>query len=205
MRHIDNRGRAVYYTPDGRGLRSSFLRSPLKFARVTSKFSKRRLHPILKKWRAHKGVDYGAPTGTPVRVTGDGVVIDARARTGYGNTITIRHGAKYTTLYAHLHKFARGMRNGARVKQGDVIGYVGSTGWSTGPHLHYEFRIDGVHRNPLTVQLPRSASIASADKPRFIESATTLDCAPAANRLSGNRTSIECGGGAIVASRGRLR
>ena len=171
VRHIDNRGRAVYYTPDGRGLRSSFLRSPLKFARVTSKFSKRRLHPILKKWRAHKGVDYGAPTGTPVRVTGDGVVIDARARTGYGNTITIRHGAKYTTLYAHLHKFARGIRNGTRVKQGDVIGYVGSTGWSTGPHLHYEFRIDGVHRNPLTVKLPRSASIASADKARFIESA----------------------------------
>ena len=163
IRHVDEEGHVTYYAPDGDGIQGSFLRNPIRFARVTSGFSKRRLHPILKKWKAHHGVDYGAPMKTPVRATGDGLVHFAGNRKGYGRTIILRHGEKYETLYAHLNHFRKGLKSGSRVKQGEVIGYVGRTGWATGPHLHYEFRVSGKHMNPLTVELPSSAPI----EPRY--------------------------------------
>ena len=147
-----------YYSPDGKNLRKAFLRSPLEFSRVTSGFSLR-FHPILQQWRAHKGVDYGAPTGTHVRATGDGVVDFAGQQSGYGNVVVVRHGNGMTTWYAHLSGFAKGLRTGARVTQGDVIGMVGQTGWATGPHLHYEFRVNNEHRNPLTIALPTAEPI----------------------------------------------
>ena len=159
VRHVDEDGYVDYFAPDGDGIKGSFLRTPIKFGRVTSNFSKRRYHPILKEWRAHKGVDYGAPMKTPVFSTGDGVIRFAGAKKGYGRTVIIRHGGKFQTLYAHLNHFAKGIKSGSRVKQGDVIGYVGKTGWATGPHLHYEFQVNGVHKNPLTVTLPKSAPI----------------------------------------------
>lgn len=171
IHHRDAHDHITHYAPNGDGIQRSFLRSPIKFGQVTSNFSHRRFHPILKKWRPHRGVDYGAPTGTPVLATGDGVVTLAGRKRGYGKTITIRHGFGYTTLYAHLNGYATGVKSGARVKQGEVIGYVGSTGWSTGPHLHYEFRVNGVHRNPLTVTLPKSAPIDSEYRQEFLTQA----------------------------------
>lgn len=171
VRHIDEHGARAHYAPNGDGIQRSFLRSPVEFGRVTSNFSHKRFHPILKKWRPHRGVDYGAPTGTPVRATGDGVVTSARRRYGYGKTVIIRHGEKYTTLYAHLHAYAKGVKAGARIKQGEVIGAVGATGWATGPHLHYEFRVGGVHQNPLTVELPKSDPIAARYRDAFVAEA----------------------------------
>ena len=167
IRHVDEEGHVTYFAPNGDGIQGSFLRSPLKFARVTSKFSKKRFHPVLKKWKAHKGVDYGAPMNTPIMATGDGIVTLARSKKGYGKTVIIRHGHKYQTLYAHLNSYAKGIKAGARVKQGEVIGFVGKTGWTTGPHLHYEFRLNGVHQNPLTVELPKSAPIDKKYEPSF--------------------------------------
>ena len=156
-----------YYTPDGRNIRKAFLRSPLEFSRISSGFSMR-FHPILKQWRAHNGIDYAAPTGTRVKATGDGVVEFAgRHAGGYGNLVVLRHQSKYTTWYGHLSGFAQGMRKGARVGQGDIIGYVGATGLATGPHLHYEFRINDVHQNPLRVVLPAAPPIETAQKPAF--------------------------------------
>ncbi len=171
IRHQNEQGFINYYAPDGGGIKGTFLRTPLKFGHVTSSFSKNRLHPIKKIWRAHKGVDYGAPRGTPVLTTGDGTVRLARRNGGYGKTIIIRHGGKYDTVYAHLHGYAKGIRVGVRVKQGEVIGYVGSTGLATGPHLHYEFRINGIHKNPLTVALPRSEPISQKYKSQFQKTA----------------------------------
>jgi murein DD-endopeptidase MepM/ murein hydrolase activator NlpD len=147
-----------YYTPEGKNLRKAFLRSPLEFSRVTSGFSLR-FHPILKQWRAHKGVDYGAPTGTQVKATGDGVIDFVGRQSGYGNLVVVRHGNGMTTWYAHLNSFARGLKTGTRVAQGEVIGAVGQTGWATGPHLHYEFRVNNEHRNPLTIALPAAEPI----------------------------------------------
>ena len=172
IRHTDEQGHVTYFAPNGDGIQGSFLRSPLKFARVTSKFSKKRFHPVLKKWRAHKGVDYGAPMKTPIMATGDGIVTLAGRKKGYGKTVIIRHGHKYQTLYAHMNSYAKGIKAGARVKQGEVIGYVGKTGWTTGPHLHYEFRINGVHQNPLTVELPKSAPIDKKYEIAFKKNAT---------------------------------
>jgi murein DD-endopeptidase MepM/ murein hydrolase activator NlpD len=146
-------GGGSYYTPDGKSLRKAFLRSPLEFSRVTSGF-KMRFHPLLKQWRAHNGVDYGAPTGTRVRATGDAVVESAGWVNGYGKVVTLRHGGGITTVYAHLSRFGEGVHKGVRVSQGDVIGYVGATGWATGPHLHYEFRVNNQHRNPLAIVFP---------------------------------------------------
>ena len=163
-----------YYTPDGRNIRKAFLRSPLEFSRITSGFSNR-FHPILKQWRAHKGIDYAAPTGTRVRATGDGIVEQAGHHAGgYGNLVVLRHQSKYTTWYGHLSGIAKGIRKGARVTQGDVIGYVGATGLATGPHLHYEFRINDVHQNPLRVVLPAAPPIEAAQKPAFDAAATPL-------------------------------
>lgn len=145
-------GRSGYYTDDGNPLKKSFLRSPLEFSRVTSGFS-RRFHPILKEWRAHNGVDYGAPSGTKVRATADATVEFAGSQRGYGNIVILKHASQHTTAYAHLRGFAKGIRKGNRVEQGETIGYVGSTGWATGPHLHYEFRINGKPTNPLTSKM----------------------------------------------------
>src|SRR4051812_5901438 len=142
-----------YYSPDGKNLRKAFLRSPLEYSRISSGFGMRN-HPVLQQWRAHKGVDYAAPVGTRVRATGDGVVDFAGRRNGYGNVVVLRHNGGFSTYYAHLNGFARGVQRGARVVQGDIIAYVGRSGVSTGPHLHYEFRVHNEHRNPLTLVMP---------------------------------------------------
>jgi murein DD-endopeptidase MepM/ murein hydrolase activator NlpD len=151
-------GRGGYYAPDGKNLRKAFLRSPLEFSRVTSGFAMR-FHPILQQWRAHNGVDYGAPTGTRVRATADGVVDFAGVQGGYGKLVVLRHHGGITTAYAHLSGFAGDVRRGERVAQGDTIGFVGATGWATGPHLHYEFRVNNQHRNPLTIAMPAAEPV----------------------------------------------
>ena len=143
-----------YYTADGKNIRKAFLRSPLEFSRITSGFTSARFHPVLQKWRAHKGIDYGAPTGTRVKATGNGVVEFVGVQGGYGKVVVLRHQSRYTTLYGHLSGFAPGLRKGNRVSQGDVIGFVGATGLASGPHLHYEFRVSDVHQNPLAMALP---------------------------------------------------
>jgi murein DD-endopeptidase MepM/ murein hydrolase activator NlpD len=159
VRYTDARGHTDYYAPDGHSMRKTFLRTPVAFTRISSRFSNGRKHPILNRIRAHKGVDYAAPTGTPVKATGNGKIVLRGKKGGYGNTVVIQHGSNYSTLYGHLNNFARGEKIGDRVQQGEIIGYVGSTGLATGPHLHYEFRINGVHRNPLTVKLPEAAPL----------------------------------------------
>lgn len=160
-----------YYTPDGKNLRKQFLRSPLEFSRITSGFSTARFHPVLQTWRAHKGIDYGAPAGTRVKATADGVVEVAGRQGGYGNVVVLRHQTKYTTWYGHLSVIAKGLRKGKRVAQGEVIGNVGATGLATGPHLHYEFRINDVHQNPLRVAMPAAPPITPEQKPKFEQSA----------------------------------
>ena len=164
-----------YYDPDdGRNKKRTFIRTPVKFARISSRFTNKRFHPKLKKWRAHRGVDYAAPTGTPVKAAGNGKVIFRGKKGGYGNTVIIQHGSKYTTLYAHLSKFARSSRKGKSVSQGQIIGYVGKTGLATGPHLHYEFRVNGVHRNPLTVKLPKADPINKKYRKDFDQTSSEL-------------------------------
>lgn len=148
-----------YYTDAGRSVWKAFLRSPLEFSRVTSGFSSARYHPVLRETRAHRGIDYAAPTGTRVKSTGSGVVAFVGSQGGYGKAIMIRHSGNRMTVYGHLSGFASGIRSGSRVSQGEVIGFVGATGLATGPHLHYEFRVDGVHRNPLTIALPDAAPL----------------------------------------------
>ena len=155
-------GSEAYYTEDGKTLRKAFMRSPLSFTRITSGFSLARFHPFLQTWRAHKGVDFAAPTGTPVHAAGDGKVASAGWQNGYGNAVVLQHGDTYSTVYAHLSRFATGIRPGARVAQGDVIGYVGQTGWATGPHLHYEFRVNNEQRNPMTIALPTAQPLPAA-------------------------------------------
>jgi murein DD-endopeptidase MepM/ murein hydrolase activator NlpD len=160
-------GQGGYYTADGKNIRKAFLRSPLEFSRITSGFSLSRFHPILQKWRAHTGIDYGAPVGTRVKATGDGVVDFVGNQGGYGKVVILRHQGRYTTVYGHLSAFAPGIRKGARVSQGDVIAFVGATGLATGPHLHYEFRVDGVFRNPLTIALPSAPPLAPSQLAQF--------------------------------------
>jgi len=145
-----------YFTPDGKSMRKAFLRTPVNFARISSRFTVKRFHPVLHKVRSHKGVDYAAKSGTPIYAAGDGKVIFKGKKGGYGKVMIVQHGSKYTTLYAHLKTYNRKLRIGTKVKQGQTIAYVGKTGLATGPHLHYEFRVNGVHRNPLTVKLPAS-------------------------------------------------
>ncbi len=156
----DASGKTDYYTPDGMRMRKTFLRTPVKYSRISSGFTKRRWHPVLKRWRSHKGVDYAAPTGTPVKAAGDGKVAFIGRKGGYGKVIFLRHRGKYTTVYGHLSRFAKGLKPGKQVRQGQLIGHVGKTGLATGPHLHYEFRVNGKHRNPLKVTLPPPAPIA---------------------------------------------
>jgi murein DD-endopeptidase MepM/ murein hydrolase activator NlpD len=160
-----------YYAPDGNNLRKAFLRAPLEFSRVSSGFGMRR-HPIAKAWRAHQGIDYAAPTGTRVRAVGDAVVEHAGPRGGYGNVVILRHHGQYSTVYAHLSRIA--VRRGAKVGQNDTIGFVGQTGWATGPHLHYEFRIAGQARNPLAIALPAALPVAAAELPAFRAHAAPL-------------------------------
>ena len=145
-----------YYTPEGKGMRKAFLRAPLDFTRISSRFNPHRLHPLSGRVRAHKGIDYAAPTGTPIWAAGDGRVEFAGRKGGYGNAVVISHGRGITTLYGHMSRFAKSARSGRSVRQGELIGYVGTTGASTGPHLHYEYRIRGVHKNPESIPLPNT-------------------------------------------------
>ncbi|WP_147074396.1 OapA family protein [Sulfuriferula plumbiphila] len=159
-------GKGGYYTPDGKSLKKAFLRSPIEFSRITSGFSMR-YHPILKQWRQHKGVDYAAPTGTKIKAVADAVVAFVGQERGYGNFILLQHNGNYSTAYGHLSAFAKGLHKGEKIHQGDVIGYVGSTGWATGPHLHFEFRIAGVAVNPLTAKIPYTFPISAQYQPMF--------------------------------------
>lgn len=152
-------GREAYYTPEGKGLNLAFLRSPLEFSRISSGFTLARYHPVLKTWRAHKGVDYAAPAGTRIKATANGTVSFVGTQNGYGNVVILQHQNGISTLYAHLSRFAAGLRKGQKVAQGEIIGYVGMTGLASGPHLHYEFRVHGQHKNPLNVALPQSESL----------------------------------------------
>lgn len=156
-----------YYTPEGKSVQKAFLRSPIEFSRVSSGFTSSRFHPVLNKWRAHKGVDFAAPIGTKVRATADGAVSFVGKQGGYGNVIMINHQGRHETVYGHLSKFAKGLRRGQRVAQGEVIGYVGMTGMTSGPHLHYEFRLDGQQRDPMRIALPDAKPIDSANKTAF--------------------------------------
>lgn len=160
-------GTGGYYTESGQSMKKAFLRSPLEFSRITSGFSSARYHPVLQKIRAHRGIDYAAPIGTRVKATGDGIVDFVGVQGGYGKVVTIRHPGNRLTVYSHLSGFAPGLRKGMRVKQGEIIGFVGATGLATGPHLHYEFRVDGVHRNPLTIALPEAPPLPADQMPAF--------------------------------------
>ena len=173
IRYEDPQGRVDYYTPDGRSVRKAFVRAPLSFSRISSNFNPKRRHPKLNTIRAHKGVDYAAPTGTPVKAAGDGKVIHRGVKGGYGKTVILQHGGNITTLYAHMSRYGK-FRSGARVRQGQIIGYVGSTGLATGPHLHYEYRTNGVHRNPRTVKLPDADPINPEYLPEFRAIASDL-------------------------------
>ena len=163
-----------YYTTEGKSVRKAFLRSPIAFSRVSSGFTKSRFHPVLNQWRAHKGVDFAAPIGTKVKATSDGVVSSFGKQGGYGNAIIINHQGRFTTVYGHLSGFAKGLRRGQRVAQGDVIGYVGMTGLTSGPHLHYEFKVDGQQRDPLRVALPDAKPIDGANKAAFQSAADSF-------------------------------
>ncbi|ROL73131.1 peptidase M23 [Pseudomonas chlororaphis] len=174
VRYTNKQGSSSYYTADGNSMRKAFIRTPVDFARISSRFSMGRKHPILNKIRAHKGVDYAAPRGTPIKAAGDGKVLLAGRRGGYGNTVIIQHGNTYRTLYGHMQGFAKGVQTGGNVKQGQVIGYIGTTGLSTGPHLHYEFQVNGVHVDPLGQKLPMADPIAKAERARFLQQSQPL-------------------------------
>lgn len=174
VRYTSKQGTVSYFTADGRSMRKAFIRTPVDFARISSRFTNGRLHPILNKIRAHKGVDYAAPRGTPIKAAGDGRVELAGRKGGYGNTVIIQHGNRYQTLYAHMQGFAKGIRAGSNVRQGQVIGYIGTTGLSTGPHLHYEFQINGTHVDPLSQKLPMTDALAGAEKQRFLQASRPL-------------------------------
>ena len=174
VRYTNKQGNTSYYNANGESMRKAFIRTPVDFARISSRFSNGRRHPILNKIRAHKGVDYAAPRGTPIKAAGDGRIALAGRHGGYGNAVIIQHGQRYRTLYAHMQGFAKGVRNGANVKQGQIIGYIGTTGLSTGPHLHYEFQISGVHVDPLSQKLPMSDPIARSEKARFMQQSKPL-------------------------------
>ena len=168
VRYTDDNGQSDYYNPEGDNMRKAFLRAPLEFSRISSNFNPRRLHPIRKRVSPHRGIDYAAPTGTPILAAGDGKVIAAQKSRPNGNYVFIQHGEQFQTKYLHLSKFARGVRRGKKVSQGQVIGYVGSTGWATAAHLHYEFLVNGVHKNPRTVKLPKADAISSAERANFM-------------------------------------
>ncbi len=174
IRYTNSDGQTGYYTPDGRSMRKAFLRTPVELSRISSGFNLKRKHPILNRIRAHKGVDYAAAIGTPIKSTGDGRVVFRGVKGGYGNTVVIQHGSTYSTLYAHMSKFARGINTGTRVRQGQTIGYIGKSGLATGPHLHYEFLVNGVHRNPLAVKFPDADPINKRYRDDFEKTAQDM-------------------------------
>jgi murein DD-endopeptidase MepM/ murein hydrolase activator NlpD len=188
VRYTDKEGSTNYYTPDGKGMHKAFLRSPIEFARISSHFSLNRKHPVLHIIRAHKGTDYAAARGTPIRSTGNGKISFAGRKGGYGNCIVVQHGQGIQTLYGHMNGFARGMRVGTKVSQGDVIGYVGSTGLASGPHLHYEFHMNGQVRNPVTVPLPKATGIAQNEMALF--AATTGPLLAKLNQLGSSQLAM---------------
>ena len=189
MWFADAAGRGAYFGFDGQSKRRQFLASPMEFSRVTSLFSMR-FHPLLKQWRRHLGVDYGAPTGTSVRSVGNGTVEFAGQQNGYGNVIIVKHDAHRSTLYAHLSRID--VRKGESIEQGEHIGAVGSTGWATGPHLHFEFRVDGEHRDPLVIaKASESMRLSRADMPRFAELARGIKAQlELAQTLTGGGTQV---------------
>ncbi len=189
VRYVDPDGNGHYYTPDGRSMHKAFLRAPLEFTRVSSGFNSARKHPILNLIRAHKGTDYAAPIGTPVRAAGDGRIAYAGPKGGYGNVVEIDHSRGIVTVYGHLSRFAKGTRVGQHVTQGNVIAYVGMTGLATGPHLHYEYRVNGVFKNPQTVSLPDAESI----DPRLLDDFQT--------RTAPLLASLEMSQGPVLVSR----
>jgi murein DD-endopeptidase MepM/ murein hydrolase activator NlpD len=174
VRYVDPDGGAHYYTPDGKSMHKAFLRAPVEFSRVSSRFNTARRHPILNMIRAHKGVDYAAPIGTPVKAAGDGKVRFAGVKGGYGNVVEIDHSRGIVTVYGHLSHFAKGTHVGEHVTQGSIIAYVGMTGLATGPHLHYEYRVDGVFKNPQTVVLPSAEPIDARWHDDFVARTTPL-------------------------------
>ncbi len=174
IRYTDQDGNSDYYSEDGRSMRKQFLRSPMDFTRISSHFTTKRYHPVLHRFRSHKGTDYAAGRGTPIKATGSGKVVSAKFSRSYGKYVVLQHGSRYTTLYAHMTAFAKGVRSGSKVRQGQIIGYVGSTGMVTGPHLHYEFRVNGIHKNPVTVKLPAAEPIAKKERERFEQYASNL-------------------------------
>ncbi|MEM9621296.1 MAG: peptidoglycan DD-metalloendopeptidase family protein [Pseudomonadota bacterium] len=167
VQYINDDGTADYYAPDGQSMRKAFLRAPVEFSRISSNFNLRRVHPLWKTVRPHRGIDYAAPAGTPILAAGDGKVTQASRTQANGNFVVIQHGEQFVTKYLHLSKFGRGIKRGAKVSQGQVIGLVGATGWATAPHLHYEFLVNGVHKNPRTVSLPDAQPVAQNEMQRF--------------------------------------
>ncbi len=167
VRYVEDGGQSGYYTPQGKSMRKAFLRTPVEFTRISSAFNPHRLHPILNRIRGHMGTDYAAPAGTPVHAAGDGRVAFEGRRGGYGNAVMLTHSTSVSTLYGHLSRFASNLKVGARVQQGDVIGYVGMTGLATGPHLHYEYLVNGVHKDPQTVQIPTAQPLHAMDMRQF--------------------------------------
>ena len=167
IRFVDDDGYTNYFTPNGDSLRKAFLRAPVDFTRISSNFNPKRKHPILNTIRAHRGVDYAAPKGTPIKASGDGKVIFRGTKSGYGKTIILQHGGNITTLYAHMSSYIKKIKVGTKVRQGETIGFVGSTGLATANHLHYEYRINGVHRNPRTVNLPDAKPIDEKYRMKF--------------------------------------
>jgi murein DD-endopeptidase MepM/ murein hydrolase activator NlpD len=174
VRYVDAEGRSQYFSPDGKSLRKAFIRAPVQFSRISSRFNPSRKHPVLNRIRAHRGVDYAAPVGTPVRAAGEGRVKFVGQQGGFGNVIELEHGSGVVTVYGHLSRFAKNLRRGQRVELAQVIGYVGMTGLATGPHLHYEYRIRGIHKNPQTVPLPDADPISASERERFLADTATL-------------------------------
>jgi len=172
--YADTLGSVGYYTPEGRNMRKAFLRAPVEFSRISSNFNLNRKHPLYKRTMPHRGIDYAAPRGTPVLAAGDGKVITASRSNANGNFVVVQHGEQFVTKYLHLSKFANGVKKGKKVKQGSIIGYVGATGWATGPHLHYEFLVNGVHMNPRTVKLPDANPIPAEERTRFAQTTAPI-------------------------------
>ena len=174
VRFKDGEDNTDYFTPKGDSVRKAFIRAPVDFTRISSNFNPKRRHPILNTIRAHRGVDYAAPRGTPIKAAGDGKVIFRGTKSGYGRVVILQHGGNITTLYAHMSGFDAKARLGTRVRQGQTIGYVGMTGLATANHLHYEYRLNGVHRNPRTVSLPDAEPIADKYRERFLAEAAPI-------------------------------
>lgn len=183
VRYVAPNGKADYYTPDGRPVRKAFLRYPVDYARISSGFSLARRHPVLNRVRAHKGIDFAAPTGTPIKAAGAGRIVSRGRNGGYGNAVVLAHKNGITTLYGHMSRFAKGQKVGDSVSQGQVIGYVGMTGLASGPHVHYEYRVNGVHKNPARVTVPKADPI-----PESLMADFKAQTAPLLARLEGQAT-----------------